>query len=162
MVASRADDPGERCDELSLVAFFVRAGERMDEVEDLDELWRVVAAEAAGLLGASAKVMQWTGRRWVALVEHPLVDSDHGESAIARPGLVVGHARSVLVTDLQCSELRSPVRLVWTSPVRDAFGAAADLAAEYTRFTSNAVRRACGGSTCSELSPLASSRRNAS
>lgn len=159
---SRADDLGDRSDELRLLALLVRAGERMDDASDLEELWPIVAAEAALVLGASAKVMQWTSEHWVLLHEH-LVASQEGEAApataataesfaldddtmadaraLAESELVTGHVRSVLVTNLECSELRVPTRLVWTSPQPEAFVASSALAAEYTRFASSAVRR---------------------
>lgn len=141
-----------------MLALFVGASQRMDEAQDLDELWHVVAVEAARVLDADARVMRWTGEHWVVLTRQPspsddgddvaapapagaAVDADDDALAFPRLGLVEGHARSVLVTDFECSELRAPTRLVWTSPHQDAFGAAGDLAAEYTRLVTGAVRR---------------------
>jgi GAF domain-containing protein len=147
-----------------LLRQLVRATERVDEAADLDELWAVVATEAARMLGTNAKVMQWMGERWVVVLTEVQVEgersrsvlsrasaptadaaddeestADHRSSRHLRPG--IRHARSVLVTDLECSGLRTPTRLVWTSSRQDAFRARADLAADYRRFTIGAIRR---------------------
>ena len=128
----------------------------MDEAATLDELWPMVAAEAARLLGASARVMQWTGQHWVARQDSDSDEAMARESASSaraqgmpsaattpRVGVAAGHARSVLVMNLDCSVLRVPTRLVWTSPEADAFVATADLAAEYTRLAGGAVAKVC-------------------
>lgn len=139
-------EPGGQEDALRTVAAFVRAGERMDEAGDLSALWPLVAAEATSLLGAKAVVMEWTGRQWAAVggteVETPgALPDPELDGAGGRVAVVAGHARSVLVTTLDCAALRPPTRLVWTSPVADAFLAGAGVAEEYTRFVSGAVRR---------------------
>jgi hypothetical protein len=132
----------------------------MDDAQDLDELWALAAVQAARVLDADAKVMRWTGEHWVVLAQHPspsddgddvtaltptragaVVGADDDALGVHRLGLVEGHARSVLVTDVDCSELRAPTRLVWTSPHQDAFRAAGDLADAYTRLVTGAVRR---------------------
>lgn len=157
---SAAPEPGGQVDhDLRSLAVLLRASERMDQAADLDQLWPVVAAEAARLLGASAKVMQWTGQTWVVR-DHSPSESDNDDvtssepepsgagggvrataATIPRLAVAAGHARSVLVTTLDCSALSVPTRLVWTSSIADAFVAAAELAAAYTRIASGAVHR---------------------
>ncbi|HEU5486277.1 MAG TPA: ANTAR domain-containing protein [Microlunatus sp.] len=140
------------------MTLLVRTAERMDAAADFDELWTVIAAEAAQVLGTGAKVMQYTGRLWVTLVGAwdselddpqltppttvaPGVDGVAAADVPTLPRLVGGHSRSVLVTALDCAALRVPTRLVWTSPREDAFAGTAELAAQYTRLANRAVSR---------------------